>query len=176
MILLLCGMSGAGKTTLAVNVQKKLRQSAIPVEVLDADEYRSRLFSDLGYSREDRHTNVRRLGFLANKFAEHGIVTIISAINPYEAIRQELVDTYADVKVVHVDCCLAELQRRDTKGLYAAVTAGRMENLSGVNDPFEAPRHPDLYFDTRRQSVQECAESINAYLLRELRGRERLCA
>lgn len=173
MILLFCGLSGAGKTTLAASVQQKLAKSSIPVEVIDADEYRSQLFSDLGYTRADRYENIRRLGFIANKFAAHGIVTIVSAINPYDEIRQELIDCYANVKLVHVDCCLDELKRRDTKGLYARAAlpdgdAAKVSNLTGVNDPFEAPEAPDLYCDTQRHGIPECTEQICDYLLRQV--------
>ena len=172
MILLFCGLSGAGKTTLAESVQNRLTQAAIPVELIDADVYRRRLFTDLGYSREDRFENVRRLGFIASKFAAHRVVTIISAIAPYQQMRTELTTSYPDVRVVHIDCALDELRRRDTKGLYARAALpdydnDRLTNLSGVNDPFEAPAAPDLYFNTESKSIDECTGQICDYLLRE---------
>ncbi|HEV7814228.1 MAG TPA: adenylyl-sulfate kinase [Janthinobacterium sp.] len=170
MILLFCGLSGAGKTTLAESVQKRLVQLSIPVEVIDADQYRSRLFSDLGFSRRDRMENIRRLGFIANKFASHGIVSIVSAINPYEEVRRELIARYRDVKVAHIDCPLDELKRRDTKGLYLRAALpddapGKLHCLSGVNDPFEAPVSPDLYFNTRHSGIDECTRLICSYLI-----------
>lgn len=172
MILLFCGLSGAGKSTLAHSVQNRLRQCAVPVEVIDGDPYRARLFSDLGYSRADRSENLRRLGFIADKFAAHGIVTIISAISPYDDVRQELVASYADVKIVFVDCALAELQRRDTKGLYRRAALpddapDKLPCLSGVNDPFERPAEPDLYLNTRDSSIDDCTARICAYVLRQ---------
>lgn len=178
MILLFCGLSGAGKTTLANSVRQKFARASLTVEVIDADEYRSQLFSDLGYSRADRYENIRRLGFIANKFAGHGIITIISAINPYDEIRQELIDCYADVKLVHIDCSLDELKRRDTKGLYARAAlpdhaADKISNLTGVNDPFEAPDTPDLYFDTRRTSIDDCTHQICTFVLREISQAQR---
>src|SRR6201986_3626552 len=153
MILLFCGLSGAGKSTLAEKVRHKLASEDIFIEIIDADEYRQRLFKDLGYSMEDRFENIRRLGFIANKFSSHNIITIISAINPYDSIRQELSRTYKNVKVVHVDCDIDVLIKRDTKGLYkrALLPEGhpdKLPNLTGINDPFEAPVSPDLYVNT----------------------------
>src|SRR5581483_4500 len=155
MILLFCGLSGAGKSTLAGKVKNKFLGEDISIEVIDADEYRRRLFKDLGYSMEDRFENIRRLGFIAGKFASHNIITIISAINPYDAIRKELVRTYKNVKVVHIDCNMRTLVKRDTKGLYkrALLPDGhpdKLSNLTGVNDPFEVPENADLYIDTSK--------------------------
>src|SRR5579872_7457721 len=118
MIILLCGLSGAGKTTLATAVKQKLAGADVFIELIDADEYRQRLFKDLQYSKEDRNENIRRLGFIASKFSSHNIISVISAINPYDDIRKELVKSYKNVKIVHVDCPLPVLVQRDTKGLY----------------------------------------------------------
>lgn len=178
MILLFCGLSGAGKSTLAGEVKKRLERLAVAVEVLDGDEYRSRMFTDLGFSRQHRVENLRRLGFIADKFASHGIVTIISAISPYEEARRELAGRYPDVKVVFVDCGLDELRRRDTKGLYslAALPEGspdKLTCLSGVNDPFEAPLAPDLHFDTQRSGIDACGAQLCDYVMRHAAPKNR---
>ena len=170
MILIFCGLSGAGKTTLANSVKDHLGRRSIPVEVIDGDPYRARLFSDLGFSRHDRGENLRRLGYLADKFAAHGIVTIISAISPYDDVRKGLVALYPDVKVVFIDCALDELRRRDTKGLYRRASLpddapDKLNCLTGVNDPFEPPVEPDLYFNTRDSTVAECTARICEYVL-----------
>src|ERR1700744_6433963 len=112
MILLFCGLSGAGKTTLASRMKTKLTDAGVPVEIIDADEYRQRLFKDLPYTREDRFENIRRLGFIANKFSAQHIITIVSAINPYDVIRKELVNTSKNTKVVHIDCDINVLIKR----------------------------------------------------------------
>jgi len=173
MILLFCGLSGAGKSTLAEKVKNKLASEEIPIEIIDADEYRQRLFKDLHYSMEDRFENIRRLGFIANKFSSHHIITIISAINPYDSIRMELARTYKNVKVVHIDCDVDTLMRRDTKGLYrrAMLPDGhpdKLTNLTGVNDPFEAPEHPDLYINTHRSTTKESTNEICSFIVRNI--------
>jgi adenylylsulfate kinase len=178
MILLFCGLSGAGKSTLADSVKDRLGRQFIPVEVIDGDPYRARLFTDLGFSRQDRSENLRRLGYLADKFAAHGIVTIISAISPYDAVRQELVAQYDDVKVVFIDCALDELRRRDTKGLYRRASLpddapDKLKCLTGVNDPFEPPAEPDLYFNTRDSSIADCTARLCDYVLRQTAFAER---
>ncbi|SEO18617.1 adenylylsulfate kinase [Duganella sp. CF517] len=169
MILLFCGLSGAGKSTLANSVKDSLGRQSIPVEVIDADPYRARLFTDLGFSRGDRSENLRRLGYLADKFAAHGIVTIVSAISPYDDVRKELVALYPDVKVVFIDCSLDELRRRDTKGLYRRASLpddapDKLTCLTGVNDPFEPPSEPDLHLDTRDSGIEECTARICEYV------------
>jgi len=169
MILLLCGLSGAGKTTLAKKVKERLTRTGVLTEIIDADEYRQQLFPDLNYSKEDRFENVRRLGFIAGKFSAQGVVAIVSAIMPYEAMRQQLLNTHDDVKIVHVDCPLAILIERDTKGLYrrAQLPDGHPEklgNLTGMNDPFEVPRLPDLYINTYAYSTAECVAKLLAFI------------
>lgn len=173
MILLFCGLSGAGKSTLAEKVRHTLASEDIFIEIIDADEYRQRLFKDLGYSMEDRFENIRRLGFIANKFSAQNIITIISAINPYDAIRKELVRTYKNVKVVHVDCAVDVLIARDTKGLYkrALLPEGhpdKLRNLTGINDPFEAPASPDLYVNTDKAGIKECVSEIRSFIVRNM--------
>lgn len=173
MILLFCGLSGAGKSTLAEKVRHKLASEDIFIEIIDADEYRQRLFKDLGYSMEDRFENIRRLAFIANKFSSHNIITIISAINPYDSIRKELVRTYKNVKVVHIDCGIDVLIGRDTKGLYkrALLPEGhpdKLSNLTGINDPFEAPASPDLYINTDTMGIKECINYIRSFIVRNI--------
>jgi adenylylsulfate kinase len=173
MILLFCGLSGAGKSTLAEKIKNKLAAEDIFIEIIDADEYRQRLFKDLGYSMEDRFENIRRLGFLANKFSSHNIITIISAINPYDSIRKELVRTYKNVKVVHIDCDLNVLITRDTKGLYkrAMLPEGhpdKLSNLTGVNDPFEAPESPDLYINTDTLGIKESVSEVRSFIMKNI--------
>lgn len=173
MIIQLCGLSGAGKTTIANSVKCKAAAHGIPVEIIDGDDYRAVLCRDLGFSREDRCENIRRLGFVAGRLSQHGIVCIISAINPYDAVRRELADKYEKVHTVYVDCPLDVLQQRDTKGLYkrAMLPDGhpdKIYNLTGVNDPFEPPTHPDLHLHTHTATVDAAADEMLALIRRSL--------
>ena len=170
MVVLLCGLSGAGKTTLARNVKCKLEQSGLSTEIIDGDEYRDALCRDLGFSRSDRFENIRRLGFVANRFSEHGFVSIVSAINPYAEARHELVETYDNVKTIFIDCPLDTLIDRDTKGLYkrALLEEGhpdKITNLTGINDQFDVPAEPDLYLNTDVQDIQECTSLLCDFIL-----------
>ena len=170
MIVLICGLSGAGKTTLAQNVKGKLEAHGKKAEIIDGDEYRKMLFKELSYSQQDRFENIRRLGFIANKFSKHGIIAIISAINPFEEIRQELVKNYDNVKIVSVHCPVEILIERDTKGLYARALLpdghpDKLCNLTGINDRFDVPECPDLYLDSGAQSVAECTDILFDFIV-----------
>lgn len=160
MIILLCGLSGAGKTTLAYSVKEQLETSGKSVEILDGDECRQTLFKELGYSQHDRMENMRRLGYIAGKLSAHGVIVIISAINPYQQIRDELANTYPGVKTVFVDCPIDILKLRDTKGLYARCMLPhdhpeKLHNLTGVNDRFDRVVKPDLHIHTGSQTIGE---------------------
>lgn len=173
MIVQLCGMSGAGKTTLARNVKNRLQQHGIKTEVIDGDEYREVLCKDLGFSKEDRCENIRRLGFVASRLSANGIVAIISAINPFEEMRREMKEKYRNVKTVYVDCEVAELISRDTKGLYrkALLPEGhpdRITNLTGINDRFDVPATPDLYINTAVQQTEESITGLFQFITGQL--------
>ncbi|AMR33136.1 adenylyl-sulfate kinase [Mucilaginibacter sp. PAMC 26640] len=172
MIILLCGLSGAGKTTLAKKVKLKLQASGKSVEIIDGDEYRTKLFKELTYTRQDRFENIRRLGFIAGKFSNHGIVTIISAINPYEQIRNELLVSYPDLYTVFVDCPLEVLISRDTKGFYSRAMLPeehphKLPNLTGINDQFDRPLQPDLYINTNINSVEDCTYMLYNFIVNQ---------
>jgi adenylylsulfate kinase len=169
MILLFCGLSGAGKTTLATHVKHKLADDNFPVEIIDADKYREKLFPDLCYSKEHRFENIRRLGFIANIFSSHNILTIISAIMPYDKIRNELIETYEHVKIIYIDCPIDRLIERDTKGLYKRALLPsehpqKISNLTGINDPFEKPVNPDLYLNTDILSIEQSTLKIYSFI------------
>jgi adenylylsulfate kinase len=170
MIIQFCGMSGAGKTTLAEHTKNKLKLLSIPSEIIDADEYRKHIIKDLGFSKIDRCENIRRLAFIANKFAQHNIVTIICAINPYEEIRQEVKKSYNDVKTIFINCKIDELIKRDTKGLYKKAFLpethkDKIHNLTGVNDPFEIPQSPDLIINTDAESINDSAKKLTNFIM-----------
>jgi adenylylsulfate kinase len=169
MIIQLCGLSGAGKSTLSGMVKQQLQEVGIATEVIDGDDYRNMLCRDLGFSKTDRCENIRRLGFVASKFSMHGIVVIISAINPYNEIRAELASSYNNVRTVFIDCAIPVLTRRDTKGLYrrALLPDGhpdKIHNLTGVNDPFDIPSNPDLHIRTGHKKKETCAAELFLFI------------
>src|SRR5256885_11902653 len=129
------GLSGAGKSTLAAAVGAELRGRGIPVEVLDGDEVRQNLSKGLGFSREDRDTNIRRIGYVAKLLARHGVAVITAAISPYRAIRDEVREEIGAFVEVYVKASLDECIRRDTKGLYARALAGEIAQFTGVSEP-----------------------------------------
>ncbi|HXS35391.1 MAG TPA: adenylyl-sulfate kinase [Flavipsychrobacter sp.] len=170
MIIQFCGLSGSGKTTLALRVKELLRENDIPVEIIDGDVYRKILSDDLGFSKEDRNTNIRRLAFVASKMSVPGIVAIICTINPYDDIRKEISELYPDVKTVFIDCDIETVIKRDTKGLYSRALLpddhpDKIHNLTGINDPFEIPQAPDLVIKSDSETVEACADRLLEFIL-----------
>jgi adenylylsulfate kinase len=162
-IVWLTGLSGAGKSTLSAAVRDALAPSHA-VEVLDGDEIRAYLSRDLGFSREDRDTNIRRIGFVARLLARHGVVTIAAAISPYAAVRDEIrARATADGIVfveVYVNAALDSLVARDVKGLYKRALAGEVQHFTGISDPYEPPLEPEVMVCTDRESIQESTIKI----------------
>jgi len=169
MIIQFCGLSGSGKTTLAQKTKEYFSNKKINMEILDGDEYRKFLCSDLGFTKEDRNTNIRRLAFVAGKLSQYHIIPIICAINPYEDLRKEIILTYPGVKTIYIKCSLQELISRDTKGMYARAMlpdghARKIYNLSGINDPFEIPVDADLVIETDKETVLESSQKLIRYI------------
>jgi len=159
------GLSGAGKSTLAAAVSAELRGRGIPVEVLDGDEVRQNLSKGLGFSREDRDTNIRRIGYVARLLARNGVAVITAAISPYRAIRDEVREEIGAFVEVYVKASLDECIRRDTKGLYRRALAGEIPQFTGVSDPYEEPLAPELVIDTEREEVADSASRVIDRLL-----------
>jgi adenylylsulfate kinase len=156
----LTGLSGAGKSTLATAVADELRLSGVRVETLDGDEVRQNLSKGLGFSREDRDTNIRRIGYVAKLLTRNGVVVISAAISPYRAVRDEVRREIGAFVEVHVKASLEECVRRDTKGLYARALAGEIAQFTGVSDPYEEPLAPELVVDTEREDVATSAARV----------------
>jgi adenylyl-sulfate kinase len=154
----LTGLSGAGKTTLAVLLATELRARGIRTEVLDGDEVRTNLSKGLGFSKEDRDTNIRRIGYVSRLLSRNGVVTVSAAISPYGAIRDEvrraIEQDEAKFIEVFVKCPIAVLAERDVKGLYKKALAGELQGFTGVSDPYEEPLFPDVVVETDRESVE----------------------
>jgi len=167
------GLSGAGKSTIAKKVQKGLIGKGFRVEVIDGDEYREGLCSDLGFSKEDRNTNIRRLGFVGKVLARNDVITIMSAINPYEEIRKELRELTGKSRTVFINCGLEELKKRDTKGLYrkALLPDGdpeKINNFTGISDPFDSPLVCDLTINTEKETIEQSAARLEKFILENI--------
>jgi adenylylsulfate kinase len=160
------GLSGAGKTTLSAAVAEILRQRGQPVEVLDGDVVRTNLSKGLGFSREDRDTNIRRIGFVAKLLTRNDVAAVVAAISPYRAIRDEVRASIGAFVEVHVRCPLPELIRRDVKGLYERALRGDVGQFTGVSDPYEPPLNAEVVVDTDQETVEESAAKVIAALER----------
>src|SRR5262249_54229095 len=158
------GLSGAGKSTLAERVSAEFRRRGYKVEVLDGDEVRTHLSKGLGFSKEDRDTNIRRIGYVARLLARNGVIAITAAISPYRQIRDEGRAAHENFVEVYVHCPLETLVERDVKGLYKKALAGEIQNFTGVSDPYEPPETPEVTVDSSRETVEHSAQRILAYL------------
>jgi adenylylsulfate kinase len=165
----LTGLPSAGKTTIAYALADRLRADGHRVEVLDGDEIREFLSSGLGFTREDRHTNVQRIGFVAELLASNGVKVLVPVIAPYadsrEAVRKRHQAEGTVFLEVHVATPVEVCSVRDVKGLYAKQAAGEISGLTGVDDPYEAPETPDLRLQTQDHTVEDSAAVLTALLV-----------
>ncbi|MFP8904416.1 adenylyl-sulfate kinase [Streptomyces atacamensis] len=164
----LTGLPSAGKTTIAHALAGRLRDEGHRVEVLDGDEIREFLSAGLGFSREDRHTNVQRIGFVAELLASNGVKALVPVIAPYadsrEAVRKRHQAEGTAYLEVHVATPVEVCSERDVKGLYARQAAGELSGLTGVDDPYEAPADPDLRIEAHTEPVDDSAARLYALL------------
>jgi adenylylsulfate kinase len=154
------GLSGSGKTTVAHVVEEKLLDAGVPVEILDGDVVRENLSKGLGFSEEDRNTNIRRIAFVAHLLQRNGTFVITAAISPYKAIRDEARSMIKDFVEVFADAPLEVCEERDVKGLYAKARAGEIKGFTGIDDPYEAPDNAEVVIKTGEQSVEESAQQV----------------
>ncbi|MFJ5265740.1 adenylyl-sulfate kinase [Streptomyces sp. NPDC088387] len=164
----LTGLPSAGKSTLARALAGRLRAQGRAVEVLDGDEIRAALSPELGFGREDRHTQVTRIGFLAQKLAAHGVIVLAPVIAPYAvsraAVRARHTAAGTRYAEIHVATPLELCSARDVKGLYARHAAGELRGLTGVDDPYEVPHDPELRIATQGRTVADTAAALHAFL------------
>jgi len=158
------GLSGAGKSTLSEAIEHRLRASGQKVEVLDGDVVRTHLSKGLGFSREDRDTNIKRIAFVCGLLTRNDVICISAAISPYSETRQWARDHIGNFVEVYVKCPIEVCRQRDVKGLYKLVDEGKIKGFTGVDDPYEEPEHPELIVETDRETVEESIERIFARL------------
>lgn len=154
------GLSGAGKTTISEIVERKLRESLRKVEVLDGDIVRTNLSKGLGFSKEDRDTNILRIGFVSDLLTRNGVAVIVSAISPYKEARDEVRRRIGDFVEVFVDCPVEVCAERDVKGLYEKAFSGEIEAFTGVSDPYEPPVAPEITLETSEESPEQSAQRV----------------
>jgi len=172
MIIQLTGLSGAGKTSIAEGVTQLLQDNRIDAAVVDGDQYRQTICKGLGFSKEDRCENIRRLGGVAQSLSNQGMIAIIAAINPYDSVRKELASKY-NAKTIWINCDIELLIQRDTKGLYKKALLpddhpDKIKNLTGINDTYEAPSSPDLIIYSGNESLQESIKRVYEFILSQL--------
>ena len=155
------GLSGAGKTTISDAIEPVLRERGITkLEKLDGDVVRTHLSKGLGFSKEDRDTNIRRIGWVAEVLTRNGVCVLASAISPYREIRDEVRRNVGDFVEVYVKCSIPELTRRDVKGLYQKALNGEIKNFTGISDPYEEPLNPDVVVDTEAEDLAESVARV----------------
>ena len=158
------GLSGAGKTAIADRLVPLLRDRGLKVELLDGDVVRTNLSKGLGFSKEDRDTNIRRIGFVCNLLTRNGVVAIGAAISPYRDVRDEVRADIGRFVEVFVKCPLEVLQERDVKGLYAKALRGEIANFTGVSDPYEDPLNPEVVIESDKETEEESLAKVVAKL------------
>jgi adenylylsulfate kinase len=159
------GLSGSGKTTITTHLVKELRKRGVPLEVLDGDIVRENLSKGLGFSKEDRDTNIRRIAFVANLLSRNGVPVITAAISPYREIRNEARELMDGRFVeVYAKAPLEVCEERDVKGLYAKARSGEIKEFTGISDPYEPPENPEILVETDKQSPEESAKQILDFL------------
>ena len=161
-VLWFTGLSGSGKSTIAGLLEKELYARGVSTYILDGDNIRTGLNSDLNFSEKSRTENIRRIGEVANLFLDAGVVVISAFISPFRTDREKVKNTVGAESYVEifVDCPLEECEKRDVKGLYAKARAGEIENFTGINSPFEEPENPEIRIQTHIQKPAECVAEI----------------
>ncbi|HEV2496019.1 MAG TPA: adenylyl-sulfate kinase [Terriglobia bacterium] len=177
------GLPCSGKSTVSRRVAEALRSQGRKVELLDGDVVRQHLTKGLGFSKEDRDENIRRIGFVCHLLTRNGVIAIAAAISPYRAIRDEVRRLIGSFLEVHVECPLEVCIQRDVKGMYKKALAGELAHFTGVSDPYEAPLTPDLVLFTHQETPEESARKVlgllaaSGYLSEKLRlSEEKLAA
>jgi adenylylsulfate kinase len=158
------GLSGAGKSTLSKIIEQRLKARDRKVEVLDGDIVRTHLSKGLGFSREDRNTNIQRIAFVCSLLTRNGVISIAAAISPYQEAREWARKEIENFVEVYIKCPIEVCRKRDVKGLYKLADEGKLKGFTGVDDPYEEPEHPELVIETDKETIEESVARIFARL------------
>jgi adenylylsulfate kinase len=158
-VLWFTGLSGSGKSTIAVRVHEELKRRGVDVEYIDGDALRE-VFPNTGFTRAEREEHLRRTGYMASRLAAHGVTVVASFVSPYRESRDFIRRHCRGFVEIYVATPLDECERRDVKGLYARARRGEIKNFTGIDDPYETPENPELTLDTRALSVEECVARV----------------
>ena len=158
-VLWFTGLSGSGKSTIAIRVHQELVRRGVDVEYIDGDALRE-VFPDTGFTRAEREEHLRRTGYMASRLAAHGVTVVASLVSPYRESRELIRKLCREFVEIYVATPLEECERRDVKGLYARARRGEIKNFTGIDDPYEPPENPELTLDTRALSVEECVARV----------------
>lgn len=154
------GLPCSGKTTVSEIVEKELRERGHNIEILDGDEVRKNLSKDLGFSKEDRDTHIRRIGFLAKLLSRNGVATLAAFVSPYREVRDDIRKEIGNFVEVYVKCPLEVCIQRDVKGMYKKAIAGEIKNFTGISDPYEEPLNPEVIVETDKETPEESAKKV----------------
>ncbi|MEM1242683.1 MAG: adenylyl-sulfate kinase [Cyanobacteria bacterium P01_H01_bin.26] len=158
------GLSGSGKTTISQALEAKLRAAGAKLEVLDGDIVRTNLTKGLGFSKEDRDENIRRIGFVSHLLTRNGVIVLVSAISPYRDVRDQVRQRIGDFVEVYASAPVEVCEERDVKGLYKKARSGEIKNFTGVSDPYEAPLNPEVNCETHNETLDESVNKVMAKL------------
>jgi len=158
------GLSGAGKSTIANILENKFKERGLKIEVLDGDVVRTHLSKGLGFSKEDRDANIRRIGYVASLLSRNGVIVITAAISPYKEIRDEVRGMHENFIEVYTKCPLEVVEKRDVKGLYKKARSGEIPQFTGISDPYEEPLEPEVIVETNKETPEQSVETILKWL------------
>jgi|SRR3989304_6303440 len=164
-VIWLTGLSGSGKSTVANELYKRLKSEGIErIEILDGDDIRSNLSAELGYSKNDRNVNIKRIGYVTSLLARNDVWVIVAAISPYREVREELKRNINNFIEVYCKCPVEVLKQRDPKGLYKKALSGKIKNFTGLDDPYEEPLRPEICLETDREKIIDSVNKIMSFL------------
>lgn len=154
------GLPSSGKSTIARVLERRFRQWGLKCELLDGDVVRTNLSKGLGFSKEDRDANIKRIGFVAHLLTRNDVIAIASAISPYREVRDYNRKMIGNFVEIYVKCSVDECEKRDVKGLFKRARAGEIKGFTGVDDPYEEPLHAEVVCDTEKDTAEECADQV----------------